>query len=92
MAAPLPDTVSDPPRVVVPLTVRVPPDTLREFPLFTVRALIVSEPLACATARPELIRAVSAERGRMVIDQLPGVSQVRPPAALVKVLVLPAVP
>ena len=48
--APLPDTASRPPSVVVPSTVTEPPETFRELPLLMASVPTVSVPLPWATA------------------------------------------
>ncbi len=69
VALPPADTVKAPPSVVVPDTASEPPDTLSELPELMVKAAIASVPLACVTARPELIRAVSLAAGRLPVLQ-----------------------
>ena len=50
VALPVPETVSPPPSVVMPNTVKEPPETLRELPLLILNAAIVSVPVVCVTA------------------------------------------
>ena len=78
-----------PPTVVVPRTDNDPPEISRELLLNKVSVPIVSLPLPWTTAYPELIKVLSVDPGKMEPDQLPGVSQLNPPAALVNALALP---
>ncbi len=83
VAAPLPDTMKPPPSSVSPVTLSEPPDTLTELAALTVSDATVSVPLACCTAKPELMSAESPAPGSEP-PQLAGVAQSRLPAALVK--------